>query len=309
MISVRKELTMHNAVKQVLFTVLALSAFAANSIFSRLALAGGGMDATSFTVVRLMAGVAALLVILGIRYRGIRWAKGNGNLRQGGLLFVYAACFSYAYLSLGAGVGALILFGAVQITMIAATFLSGIRLQAAEWGGTIIAFAGFAYLMLPGVSAPPLAGMLLMLVSGVAWGLYTLAGRGSKEPLRDTGLNFLAAIPFVFLLVIISVGIASDGFYMSWRGSLYAILSGALASGCGYALWYAALRGLSAVQAGVLQLSVPVIAAVGGVVFIAEAVSARLLISSVLILGGIFIVIIGRQIHTHRSAKLLSSDI
>ncbi|MGD8643188.1 MAG: DMT family transporter, partial [Chromatiales bacterium] len=206
------------------------------------------------------------------------------------MLFLYAVTFSYAYLTLDTGTGALILFGSVQITMIVLSLLSGNRLHITEWLGVSAAFLGFVYLVMPGVSAPSIVGFVLMTVAGIAWGVYTLRGRGSADPLADTAYNFLRTIPIVAVLVAATLFSAR----YSVEGMVWAVLSGALASGVGYTIWYTALGGLSATQAAVVQLSVPVIAAFGGVLFVSEAITLRLVVAGVLILGGILLVVLGR---------------
>ena len=258
---------------------------------------GAAIDAGSFTELRLMAGIVALFTILWIRSvfvvgKQAVFAKARGSWFSGTMLFVYAAGFSYAYLSLETATGALILFGVVQITMIVKSVYSGYKLHYSEWLGITLAFAGFVYLMLPGVTAPSFSGLLLMSAAGIGWGFYTLAGKKSTDPLADTSYNFLRTLPFVLLLVVYNL----DSFYLSMEGVLLAIVSGAITSGVGYTLWYVALRALQTMQAAVLQLLVPVIAALGGVFFVDELLSTRLVISALLILGGILLVVIGKKV-------------
>ncbi|MCL4152967.1 UNVERIFIED_CONTAM: hypothetical protein GTU68_059338, partial [Idotea baltica] len=280
--------------KTAFLTTLALIAFAGNSVFNRLALAGGTIDAGSFTALRLLSGVFVLMIILGLSERNPKTS--NGSWRSGLMLFIYAICFSYAYISLETGTGALILFAAVQITMISVGLYFGNKLSAAEWVGVFIAFGGFAYLMLPGASAPSLTGFALMCAAGIAWGLYTLAGKSSTHPLSDTGFNFLRTLPLVLLLALLLIASGTISFeVISLKGAVLAALSGGLASGVGYTIWYMALNGLSAVQAAVLQLLVPIIATIGGVVFASEPVTARFIISTALVLGGILVVILGKR--------------
>lgn len=278
----------NSLLKIVSFTGLALIAFAANSVLCRLALGGGTIDAASFTTVRLLSGVCVLLLILFLKKQTNTQVK--GSWRASLMLFVYAITFSYAYINLDTGTGALILFGSVQITMILFSLLSGTKLHITEWAGVSAAFSGFVYLILPGVTAPSLSGFLLMTCAGIAWGFYTLFGRGSQNPLSDTAYNFLRTVPFVLALVLLTFKSA----HYSSEGIMLAVLSGGIASGIGYTLWYMALAGLSVTQAAVLQLSVPVIAAVGGIVFVSEVVTERLMVSSTLILGGILLVVLGR---------------
>ena len=276
--------------KIVLYTALALLAFAGNSILCRLALGEDAIDAASFTAIRLLSGIIVLATIM-------KMTQARGTITSGGswkasfMLFLYAVTFSYAYVSLETGIGALILFGSVQITMILVGLLSGNRFHYFEWLGVLVAFAGFVYLVMPGVTAPSLIGFILMSIAGIAWGFYTLAGKGSVNPLCDTSSNFLRTLPLVIVLVAVTFQHST----MSQKGILLAVLSGGIASGIGYTIWYTALGGLSAIQAAVLQLFVPVIAAVGGVVFADEIFSFRLALSSILILSGILAVILGRQ--------------
>lgn len=273
--------------KTLFLTVLALIAFAANSVLCRLALDGGAIDAAGFTVIRLVAGAVVLLVFwVSGKRRGM---TGRGGWMASLMLFVYALAFSYAYITLETGTGALILFGAVQISMIVLSFMSGDRLRTVEWAGLLIAFSGLVYLVLPGVSAPSPAGFVLMSVSGVAWGVYTLIGRNSASPVMDTACNFLRTIPLAVLLAIVTLRFS----HYSLPGILLAVLSGGLASGVGYTLWYMALNGLSAARAAVVQLLVPVIAAAGGVVFVSETVTLRLMLSAALVLGGVMLVALG----------------
>ncbi|MEH6443119.1 MAG: DMT family transporter [Oceanospirillaceae bacterium] len=294
-----------NILQTVFYTLLALTAFAANSVLCRLALEmrvdGAAIDAGSFTIVRLASGIAALLLIFWIRSLIQKTAgkapnesgvKSNGSWFAAIMLFLYAAGFSYAYISLETGTGALILFGVVQMTMIGVSIYNGNKLHYTEWIGVALAFAGFAYLMLPGVSAPSMQGLVLMTIAGVAWGYYTLAGKKTQDPLRDTSFNFLRTTPFILALAFYNY----EGYYFSAQGLMLAVASGALTSGVGYTIWYIALRSLKTMQAAVLQLLVPVIAALGGVLFVNEALTNRLLVSAILILGGILLVVVGKKL-------------
>ncbi len=263
-------------------TILALTAFAANSVLCRLALDQGAIDASAFTTLRLFSGAVVLMILLFIK-REHRHLTSKGSWLSSIMLFVYAAAFSFAYITLETGTGALLLFGAVQISMILMSLLSGNRLTPIEWLGISIAFAGFVYLILPGVSAPSVNGFLLMTIAGIAWGVYTLTGRGSQNPLHDTAYNFLRSLPFLIILLSVTF----TDLNVSERGVWLAILSGGIASALGYTIWYAALSGLSATQAAVVQLLVPVLAALGGVIFVSEPITGRLVFSSVLILGGV----------------------
>ena len=207
------------------------------------------------------------------------------------MLFLYAFAFSMSYISLDTATGALILFGAVQITMVLHALVKGDKLKTTEWTGLLLAVGGFVYLLLPGASAPSIEGFVLMTISGTAWGIYTLRGKQSKGPLEDTGYNFLRSLPFLLLPLI---WLAGHNF-ISTKGILLAIVSGALTSGLGYTIWYMALGGLSTVQASVVQLSVPLIAAIGGIALLSERLTFRLGMSAVLILGGILMVILSRN--------------
>lgn len=278
-------------IKNILFTGLALIAFAANSVLCRLALGEGAIDPSTFTIVRLLSGAIVLTVIISIsNIKSKVSSSEKGSWSAGIMLFLYAITLSFAYVTLDTATGALILFGSVQITMILLGIFSGNRLHASEWAGMAIAFTGFSYLALPGVTRPSVTGFLLMTVSGIAWGVYTLKGRSSKNPMMDTAFNFLRTVPFIIILAIITIKYA----HYSSEGILLAVLSGGITSGIGYTIWYIALSSLSVTQAAVLQLLVPVIAAVGGVIFVSESISFRLVISSIMILGGILIVVLGR---------------
>ena len=276
-------------IKTVGYTCFALLAFAGNSVLCRLALGEDAIDAASFTLIRLLSGIIVLGIILMFTNTNNEPTP-KGSWLASFMLFIYALTFSFAYISLDTGTGALILFGAVQITMILVSFASGHRLHYSEWAGLAIAFSGFVYLVLPGLETPSLTGFALMTIAGVAWGIYTLRGRGSENPLSDTTYNFLRTLPLVGILLILSFGDAQ----LSQTGIFLAVLSGAVASGLGYTVWYLALRGLSLTQAAVVQLLVPVIAALGGIVFASELISLRLVLASILVLGGILTVVMGR---------------
>ena len=269
-------------------TLLAMLAFAGNSLLCRLALKHTDIDPASFTAIRILSGALTLWLIL--RLRGGSH-KAGGSWPSALALFAYAAGFSYAYVSLPAASGALLLFGAVQATMIGYGLWTGERLGLRQSLGLFSACGGLAVLLLPGLAAPPLLGSALMLGAGVAWGIYSLRGKGAGDPICATAGNFLRAAPLAVALSVATlpwISLDSSGFW-------YALASGALASGLGYAVWYTALRGLKASSAASVQLSVPVITAVGGIVFLGEAISFRLLIASLAILGGIALVIVDRQ--------------
>jgi len=261
-----------------------MAAFAGNSVLCRLALLQTGIDAASFTTVRVCSGALVLWLI--VRLRGGR-SGAAGSWRSALALFAYAAGFSFAYIRLPAAAGALLLFGAVQATMIAYGLWRGERLGRWQVAGLTCALGGVAGLLLPGFSAPPLSASVLMLGAGIAWGFYSLRGRGPVDPVGETAGNFLRAVPFaVGMSAVLLPWAALDG-----AGIGYALLSGGLASGAGYILWYAALCGLQATAAATVQLSVPPLAAIGGVVFLGEPITLRLVAASVAILGGIALVI------------------
>ncbi len=274
--------------KAVLLTSFALLCFAFNSILCRLALRGEGIDAASFTAVRIISG-AIVLYILAAAFS--KESGKSGSWRSALFLFGYAAAFSFAYLSLTAATGALMLFGAVQLTMVAVSIARGERPRRFEWIGMAVAFGGLIYLVLPGLQAPPLVSSALMIAAGAAWGFYTLSGKGIPDPLAATSGNFARAVPFA----LIPLAFFAGSLKIDAHGAMLAALSGAVASGVGYAVWYAALKYHSATRAAVLQLSVPAIAAVGGIVFLAESFTARFAIASVLIIGGIGLTILGRR--------------
>ena len=269
-------------------TLITMLAFSANSILCREALRHTGMDAASFTLVRIVSGglVLALLVRLRRGDAGI-----GGNWGSAAALLGYAAAFSFAYLSLPAGTGALLLFGAVQATMITRGLIMGERLRPAQTLGLVLALGGLVLLVLPGVAAPPPLGAALMALAGVAWGIYSLRGRRESDALSANAGNFLRAIP---LAALVCLGFVQD-LHVDHMGLVYAVLSGAVASGMGYALWYAALRGLPATHAATVQLSVPVITALAGVTLLDEIVTLRLIGASVAVLGGIALVVVRRR--------------
>lgn len=269
----------------VTLTALAMLAFACNSLLCRIALKHTSIDAASFTTLRLVSGAGVLWAIARLRHGA---PEGRGSWPSALALFVYAAGFSFAYVSLPASTGALLLFGAVQATMIGYGLWAGERLQGLQWAGLVLALGGLAGLLAPGLSAPPLPGSLLMLSAGIAWGVYSLRGRGAGDPTKVTAGNFLRAAPIAIVLSLVTLG----GARLDTAGVAYAIASGALASGLGYAIWYTALPGLRATSAATLQLSVPAIAAVGGVVFLDESITLRLVLASAAILGGIALVIL-----------------
>jgi drug/metabolite transporter (DMT)-like permease len=271
-----------------LLTAVAMLAFAANSLLCRVALREAHIDAASFGAVRLMAGAATLALVLWLRHRPR--VPAAGGWRPAALLFAYVACFSFAYLTLPAGTGALILFGAVQLTMFAAGLHSGERFTPAGWLGLLLALSGLVVLLLPGVAAPSLAGAVLMAAAGAAWGGYSILGRGVPDPLAATAGNFVRAAPLGLALGLVFAAQA----HADARGLWLAVVSGAVTSGLGYVVWYAALPRLAALQAASVQLSVPLIAAFGGVLWLGEALTPRLLGAAVAILGGIGLVLFTR---------------
>lgn len=270
--------------RTLLLTTLAMLAFAGNSLLCRLALRDTDIDAASFTSLRLLAGAVTLWLLMRLR-KANRGAAGSWPAATA--LFVYAAAFSFAYINLDAGAGALILFGAVQLSMLAWGIYRGERLGLKGCSGLLLAFAGLLVLLLPGASRPPTGAALLMLLAGAAWGIYSLLGRGVNDPLAATTGNFLRAAPLALLLSVLFIGQAS----WDTPGLIYALLSGALTSGVGYAIWYSALRGLQSFQAACVQLSVPIIAALAGSLLLDEALSGRLLLSAAAVLGGIALVL------------------
>ncbi len=269
-------------------TVVTMLAFAANSVLCRLALAHGSIDPASFTAIRIGSGAVTLGLILAFTDKA---SVAQGSWKAALALFAYAAAFSFAYVTLSAGAGALLLFGAVQATMVTTGLLRGERLTATQWFGFAVALIGLAALLAPGVAAPPMGGALLMLAAGVAWGVYSLLGRRAVDPLAATAGNFLKALP---ITVILLGPLVLLGTHHEPSGLLYAIISGAVASGFGYTIWYAALAGLSPVQGASVQLSVPVITAVAGTIALGETITIRLSLSSIAIIGGIALVIASR---------------
>ena len=264
-----------------ILTALTLIAFAANSLMCRLALERALIDPGSFTSVRLTSGAVALAFLIAVSERGRIPLR--GNWWSAFFLALYAIAFSFAYATLSAGTGALILFAGVQLTMLAAAMHAGERPGTIKWIGMVLAFSGLIYLLYPGLQTPSLIGAVLMGGAGIAWGFYSVRGRGATKPLLETAGNFLRAVPFALLVSAVTasdVRITSTGVWL-------AIVSGALASGVGYVVWYAALRGLKTSRAATAQLLVPVLAAIGGVIFLSESLTLRLALSTVLILGGV----------------------
>lgn len=271
-------------------TTLALVAFAANSIFCRLALADPVIDPASYTAIRVISGAMTLWMVAGF-WRRPAAVESAGGWISAAALFLYALAFSFAFLSLSAGTGALILFAAVQLTMIGTGLWSGERPGTLEWLGLLVAMAGFVYLVFPGLSAPAPLGSALMAVAGIAWGIYSLRGRGAADPVVTTAGNFLRAAPLASVAALLWL----PALEISPKGILWAVLSGSISSGLGYVLWYAALRGLTASRAATVQLSVPVITALGGVMFLSEEITIRLILSALTILGGVALAVMAHQ--------------
>ena len=267
-----------------LLTTLAMLAFAANSILCRLALGNNEIDAASFTSIRMISGAITLAILLWIK---LPHSKKEFNLLSSIALFAYAICFSFAYIDLSTGTGALILFGTVQLTMIVFGLFHGEKPTVTMWLGMFLASAGLIYLMLPGIDAPSFSGAMLMTCAGLAWGVYSLRGKSTNNPIASTTWNFIGTVPIAVITSVIFI----STFNVTTNGIVLAALSGALASGIGYVIWYAALPYLSWTSAAIVQLSVPMIAAFGGIVFMSEILTTRLLIASAATLGGIALVI------------------
>jgi drug/metabolite transporter (DMT)-like permease len=278
------------SLETVAFTSLALVAFAANSVLTRMALGPRLIDAASFVLVRLLSGAIVLVALVRIESGG--WTPLRGRDFVGPIaLFTYAAPFSFAYLRIGAAVGALVLFGAVQLTMLGWGIARGERPSTRAWVGFALAAGGLVALVLPSASRPDLPGTALMVLAGVSWGVYSLRGRSTASPLVANARNFLFAVPLALVLTVAFGSRAAP----TMRGFFLAVTSGAVTSGLGYAIWYRALRGLAATQAAILQLSVPVLAATGAVVFLGERPTERLVGASVAILGGLALAISARS--------------
>ena len=268
-----------------ILTTLAMIAFAGNSLLCRQALRETNIDAASFTFLRIFSGAVVLWLIATMRGAALRRA---GNWPSTLALFIYAAAFSFAYLSLSAGTGALLLFGAVQATIILWGVRKGEHLRVRQVGGLAVALCGLVALLLPGMSTPPLGASTLMLGAGVAWGVYSLRGKIATDPVSATAGNFLRAVPFALVLSLALLPWAR----LDRPGAIYAVLSGAIASGLGYVIWYAALPALRATSAATVQLSVPVLAAAGGILLLGEPITVRFLCASIAVLGGIALVVI-----------------
>ena len=270
--------------KKSILMVLAMTAFAGNSVLCRLALKDNSIDALSFTTIRIVSGALFLWLLV---YLLQQQTHSRGNWFSSTALFIYAAGFSIAYVTLDTGVGALLLFSAVQITMIGYGLCKKERLEKVQWLGFFLTVIGVVILLLPGVSAPSLTGAIVMLTAGVAWGIYSLMGQSVSNPMIATASNFMRAIPLVLVTNLVFL----DKMTLAYDGIIYAALSGALASGAGYAIWYTLLPHIKSIQAAFAQLSVPVIAAAGGVIFLAEPLTWRLLLSTLIVLTGLSIIV------------------
>jgi drug/metabolite transporter (DMT)-like permease len=280
-----------------ILTAFTLIAFAANSLLTRLALGSDLIDPISFTVIRLCSGALFLLPLAWIVSEQKPAQKKSGSWVSGIALFAYAIAFSLAYVSLSAGIGALILFSSVQVTMITAALRSGENLGRVQWVGAVVAVGGLVYLLLPGASAPDPIGALLMGASGIAWGIYSIRGRGAPAPVLMTAGNFTRAVPFALLSGVFALSFV----HLEPAGILLALVSGIVTSGMGYILWYRSLRILTTVQASLVQLLVPVLAAFGGVIVLAEQVTVRLVLSSALILGGVALAVLNSAAREDRT--------
>jgi drug/metabolite transporter (DMT)-like permease len=274
--------------RMIALTVLAMLAFAGNSLLCRIALRDTSIDAGTFTAIRIASGALMLAVIL--KSRGTRPMEG-GSWIAALMLFSYAAFFSFAYRDLSAATGALLLFGAVQMTMMGFGFASGERLGALKLVGLVVALGGLVTLLLPGLAAPPALGAALMIAAGASWGVYSILGRKLGNPTAATGGNFMRAVPFAAALGLAGMNHAA----VDLHGAFYAVLSGAITSGIGYALWYAVLPALTSTSAAIIQLSVPALAALGGALLLSEPITARLVIASAAILGGIAITVVAKR--------------
>jgi len=277
-----------STLRTIVLTVVAMLAFAANSLLCRQALGEGLIDAATFSTIRVLSGAITLSLIVLMRRRPLK--PSTANWQSATMLFTYMAFFSFAYISLGAGTGALILFGAVQLTMFIFAIRQGESFSPRSWAGLALAVFGLVYLVLPGVSAPDLSGAVLMTVAGVAWGIYSLLGKGAADPLEATARNFVYCVPLVLIVSLFFM----DDFAITSNGLLLAVASGALTSGCGYVIWYAVLPSLTATRAATVQLSVPAIASFGGIILLSEDLTMRLFVASIVTLGGVAIVLAQR---------------
>jgi drug/metabolite transporter (DMT)-like permease len=271
-----------------LLTTITMIAFGANSIFGRVALEGDAIDPSSYSFIRLLSGAIMLAILVGASSGVSKKSLSHGNLISALCLFAYAAAFSFSYVNIETGVGALILFACVQAVMIGWALFKGDRPSLFEWLGIVIAFSAFIWLVSPGLEAPDPIAAALMAISGIAWGAYSLRGKSSSDPLKATAGNFLLSVPMGLVLLFITISSSQITLY----GVILAIASGAITSGMGYALWYRVLPQLTATRASIVQLTVPVVAGVGGLIFLPEPLTFRFVLASALILGGVAISIV-----------------
>jgi drug/metabolite transporter (DMT)-like permease len=275
-------------IRTILFTALALVCFAANSILCRLALRSGSIDPAGFTAMRLLSGAVVLaLIVLASGKKPLK----AGTWLSGGMLFLYAIAFGLAYVSLNAGTGALILFGSVQATMIIASMVAKKHPSPAQWIGLLLALGGLVYLVLPGLSSPPIDRALMMAVAGIAWGVYSLRGPGGDDAVASTAGNFLRATPLALIPLVLML----NQLHASPLGIMWAVLSGAVTSGIGYVFWYTALPGLGSIRGATVQLTVPVLTAAAGILLLHETLTPRLMISTAAILLGVGLTVAARR--------------
>lgn len=277
------------SLKLITLTLLALIAFAGNSLLCRLALAQTPIDSTTFVTIRLLSGALILWLALYLQKQG---DKMEGSWPGALALFIYALAFTFAYTHIPAGTGALLLFATIQISMILYGMFIGERLSFWQITGLGLAIVGLIILMLPKVGAPPLLYGCIMIISGLAWSVYSLLGRGTRNPTSATAGNFIRATPMALILFLCMLPTSS--ITLDTAGIGYAIASGAITSGLGYILWYAAVRELKVTQAATVQLSVPLITAFGGTLFLGELITSTLIISSIAIILGVSLVIMSR---------------
>ncbi|CAD2224404.1 conserved membrane hypothetical protein [Pseudoalteromonas sp. 3J6] len=289
--------------KATLFTIIALVAFAANSLLCRLALAQGYIDAWNFTVIRLLSGAVCLAIIMLLYTKQLNKKaqlsspviNDIGSWRSSVSLLIYALCFSIAYIELDTGMGALILFSAVQFTMIGWGIYKQERLTAVQWLAFIVAFVAFVYLMLPSQTAPPVMAAVLMSISGVAWGIYSIRGKACVSPLRATTYNFIRSLLVLPILIVVGMSQLKN---VRMEGVLLAIASGAIASGVGYSIWYVAMPLLKSTHAAIVQLCVPVLAAIAGAVFLSETLTVQFMLPSSIILLAVLVFTLNKKTNT-----------